>query len=137
MNWRFWEPRHTVTSVARRLAVGLQDESLVLDEPFADEGDDGLVVHLAVPSACSDAEVLEKVKTLTLVADEGHRHGGGHGLSLLGLWMSAAQAEQAGSRAVHVNLKPRVQADRPELLRDVVTILRQRSDLPLAADTGA
>jgi Type VI secretion system/phage-baseplate injector OB domain len=37
MNWRFWKPKNTVHSVARQLAAGLRDGSIVLDEPLEDE----------------------------------------------------------------------------------------------------
>jgi tetratricopeptide (TPR) repeat protein len=37
MHWRFWEPKHTVKSVAQRLAAGLRDGSVVLDDPLDDE----------------------------------------------------------------------------------------------------
>jgi hypothetical protein len=40
MNWRFWEPIYTVKSVAQRLAAGLRDGSIVLDEPLEDETHD-------------------------------------------------------------------------------------------------
>ncbi len=39
MNWRFWEPSHTVASVADRLTVGLRDGTIFLDEPIAEESE--------------------------------------------------------------------------------------------------
>jgi hypothetical protein len=136
MNWRFWQPRQTVASVAGRLAEGLRDGSVVLDEPFADEAedaaDDDLMLNLNAPAGSTDLEMLDLIKRVTLHADEGHRQSGGHGLSIQVVWFS--YLAPAGKPAVRVRLRPKNVADRPELLRNVLAILRQRSDLPLAAD---
>ena len=86
MNWRFWEPPHTVESVARRLVAGLRDGSVVLDEPQeegpfdSDLNDDGIVVQIDVPEGASDAAILDYVKRCAITADEENRSHGGAGL---------------------------------------------------------
>ena len=60
MNWQFWKPKHTVESVAKRLASGLRDGSIILDVPLADEpfeddiGIDAEVVQIDLPERTAD-----------------------------------------------------------------------------------
>ena len=75
MNWQFWKPKHTVASVAARLASGLRDGSIILDEPLADEPfdddveTDALVLQIDVAAGTSDAAILELVRQRASSAD--------------------------------------------------------------------
>ena len=88
MNWFFWRPKHTVQSVAQRIAAGLRDGSIMLDEPLEDEPFDDviessdLVLQLDIPQGTSNEEILELVKQCVIRADEQNRLQGGQGLTL-------------------------------------------------------
>jgi hypothetical protein len=88
MNWRFWEPKHTVQTVAKQLLDGLRDGSIVIGEPLLDEpleaetDVDKIVLQLDVPQEMSNEEILEVVKRCVRGADEENRNHGGQGLSL-------------------------------------------------------
>jgi hypothetical protein len=78
MHWPFWQPKHTVESVAHRLASGLLDGSIVLDDPFEDlaeldNGSDNLVLQLEVAEGMSDASIMELVTKRAMSADEEYR----------------------------------------------------------------
>lgn len=89
MNWQFWKPKHTVASVARQLASGLRDGSIVLDEVLADEpfddeidADDAITLQIEVAEATSDAAILDMVKQYANSADLENRSRGGAGLRI-------------------------------------------------------
>src|SRR5262245_32687756 len=88
MTWQFWKATHTVDSVARRLATGLRDGSMVLDEPLADEpfdaslDSDTIVLQFEVADETSDAAILDMVKARVGAADRESRSHGGPGLRL-------------------------------------------------------
>jgi hypothetical protein len=88
MNWRFWKPKHTVESVAQRLALGLRNGSIILDEPFADEPfdddieTDDVVLQINVAEGTPDAAILEMVKQCANSADLENRNHGGNGLRI-------------------------------------------------------
>jgi hypothetical protein len=88
MSWRFWRPKHTMESVAQRLASGLLDGSIALDEPLADEpfedelDADAIVVQIDVSDSMSDEQILDKVKECAHDADAKNRDQGGAGLRI-------------------------------------------------------
>lgn len=88
MNWRFWEPKHTVASVAKRISEGLRDGTVVLgeplsDDPFTDDIEEGrLVLQFDVAPQLSADEILDLVKECVRNADEQDRNHGGPGLNL-------------------------------------------------------
>ena len=110
MNWRFWEPKHTVQSVAKQLLDGLRDGSVVvgerlLDEPLDAETDtDNIVLQLDVPREMSNDEILDVVKRCVRGADEENRSHGGQGLSLAAI--------RVDRPTVKVALRPRTESER-------------------------
>jgi hypothetical protein len=79
--WQFWQPRHTVASVARRLADGFADGSVVFGDAQG-RAPVGLALTLDVPGDLSDDEVLERVKRVAATADSLYRSLGGRGLRI-------------------------------------------------------
>jgi hypothetical protein len=134
MTWRFWEPRHTLESVARQLAEGLADGTVALDEPLADEpldegaGPEALVLQLDVPDHLSDAEVLELIKQLSATADKDHRRHGGQGLAIRQVFIPRA-APAANEKAVRVAFQSKNDADPTEALAAVAADLRRQPDI--------
>jgi len=88
MSWRFWQPKHTVESIAHRLADGLRNGSVGLDDPLEDcaSEDDidssDIVMELEVANDMSDAAILEMVKQYASTADAENRSQGGVGLRI-------------------------------------------------------
>jgi len=106
IHWQFWKPRHTVASVAARLAAGLADGSVDLDEPLLEETDEhSLVVELDVPSDWTDAKVLELVSSLSSKADQAYREHGGQGLRVQKIEIDQAQPTTSNRPVAHLRLE--------------------------------
>src|SRR5580658_10323653 len=106
MNWRFWQPKHTVASVAQLLASGLRDGSILLDDPFeetseADAGTENLSLQLEIAEGMSDASIMDLVTKQAMTADEENRKKGGNGLRIGRIDIQAPR--------VSVALRPRQQ----------------------------
>jgi hypothetical protein len=87
MLWRFWQPKYTVEAVADRLASGLLDGSVELDDPFEDlsEADgepENLLLELEIAEGLSDASIMDLVTKQAMTADEEDRRKGGKGLRI-------------------------------------------------------
>lgn len=88
MSWQFWKPVNTVDSVAHRLAAGLRDGSIMLDDPVADEpfndelASEAVVLYLNIPEGMNDEAILDLVKQFAAEADASDRRRGGHGLRI-------------------------------------------------------
>ena len=130
MNWCFWKPQHTVETVAKRLAAGLTDGSVALDEPLADEtAEEGLILLIYLPHNLSDDEILERVKGLYLAADRDHRRHGGQGLLISTVLILPGKPNNGLARAAQVALQSKSESEGPHLLERVAADMRQNPDI--------
>jgi hypothetical protein len=111
MSWRFWQPKHTLENVAKQLADGFRDGSVILDEPLDGDDDvesDTILMQLDVAQGMTDTAILDMVKQCASSADEENRRQGGLGLRIGRVVIEVAK--------VKVALRPRIEIKQTDLV---------------------